>query len=228
MQAKHVMVAPVKTGNPEMTVREVAQVLTENRISALPIVDTEGTVIGIVSEGDLIRRAEIGTQKHRSWWLSLFISNVQLAEEYAKAHTRKVSDLMTHEIVSVKPDTPLSEVAQLFERHRIKRVPVIEGEKLVGIVTRSNLVQAIATAPQKEHRPLADEQIREKIQKRLDSESWARPMMINVTVSDGVVNLWGTVHAEAERNALRVAVENIAGVKAVNDHLALEPIPAWV
>ncbi|KAB0243967.1 CBS domain-containing protein [Microcystis aeruginosa EAWAG127a] len=109
--------------------------MSENRISALPIVDDAGKVTGIVSEGDLIRRAEIGTQKHRSWWLSLFTSNVQLAEEYSQAHSRTVKDLMSHEVISVEPETPLTEVAQLFERHRIKRVPVCEKGELVGIVT---------------------------------------------------------------------------------------------
>lgn len=228
MQAKHVMVSPVKTGTPDMTVREVAQVLSDNRISAIPIVDAAGKVIGIVSEGDLIRRAEIGTQKQRSWWLGLFTSNIQLAEEYARAHARKVKDLMTYQVIAAAPETSLSEIAQLFERHRIKRVPVLEGDKLVGIVTRGNLVQAIATAPQKEHRPLGDEQIRTKIQKRLETQVWANPMMVNVTVNEGAVSLWGTVRSEAERNALRVAVEDIAGVKAVNDNLVLEPLPAYV
>jgi CBS domain-containing protein len=228
MRAKHVMVSPVITGKTDMTVREVAKVLTENRISALPIVDDAGKLIGLISEGDLIRRAEIGTQKQRSWWLSLFTSNVQLAEEYARAHARKVQDLMTHDVISVEPDTPLSEIARLFERNHIKRVPVLENGKLVGIVTRGNLVQAIATAPQKQHRPLGDEEIRAKIQKRLEAQSWASPMLINVTVNEGTVNLWGLVRSEAERSAVRVAAEDIAGVKSIDDHLALEPLPGWV
>jgi len=228
MKAKHVMVSPVRTGKTDMTVREVATVLCENRISALPIVDDSGSLIGIVSEGDLIRRAEIGTQKQRSWWLSLFTSNIQLAEEYARAHGRKVADLMTHDVITAEPETPLSEIARLFERYGIKRVPVLDKGKLVGIVTRANLVQAIATAPQKDHRPLGDQAIREKIQKRLEGESWTNPLTINVTVNEGVVNLWGIVRSEAERHAVCVAAEGIAGVKSISDHLALEPVPAWV
>ncbi len=228
MKAKHVMVSPVRTGTADMTVRDVAKVLAEHHISALPIVDGAGKLIGIVSEGDLIRRAEIGTQKRRSWWLSLLISNVQLAEEYSHAHARSVKDMMTHDVICVQPDTSLSDIAHLFERHRIKRVPVVEGDKLVGIVTRGNLVQAIATAPQKEHRPLADDEIRKKIQKRLEGEPWSNPMLVNITVDDGVVNLWGLVRSEAERSAVRVAVEDIAGVKTVKDNLALESFPAWV
>lgn len=228
MKAKHVMASPVLTGTAKMTVREVAKILVENRISALPIVSADGDIIGIVSEGDLIRREEIGTQRQRSWWLSLFTSSVQLAEEYARAHSRKVEDLMTRDVISAGPETPLSEIAQLLERHRIKRVPILDQKKLVGIVTRSNLVQAIATAPQSGYPPLGDEDIRAKIQVRLEAESWINPMLINVTVNSGVVNLWGQVRSEAERKAVRVAVENIAGVSAINDHLALEPLPAWV
>lgn len=228
MKAKHVMVSPVITGTRGMSVRDVAKVLSDNRISALPIADEAGNIVGIVSEGDLIHRAEIGTQKQRSWWLSLLTSNVQLAEEYARSHAKKVDDVMTHEVVSVDPETPLSDVAQLFEKRRIKRVPVLKDGRLVGIVTRANLVQAIATAPQKEHRPLADEEIREKLQKRLEAQPWANVTMLNVTVSDGVVHLWGIVRSEAERNAIRVAVESIPGVRAVKDNLALESLPAWV
>ncbi|MBX3523580.1 MAG: CBS domain-containing protein [Xanthobacteraceae bacterium] len=228
MKAKHVMVSPVKVGRAEMTVREVAKMLTDNGISALPIIDEKGRLIGIVSEGDLIRRAEIGTQKHRSWWLSLFTSNIQLAEEYSRAHSRLIKDLMTNEVVTVDPETPLEKVAELFERHRIKRVPVCENGGLVGIVTRANLVQAIATAPQKAHSDLGDEQIRERARKRIESESWANTSSINITVKDGTVHLWGTVHSEAERNALRVAVENIAGVKEIKDNIVLEPFPVWM
>lgn len=228
MQAKHVMVSSVITGTADMTVLEIAEMLVANRISALPIVGKNGSVIGIVSEGDLIRRAEIGTQKQRSWWLSLFTSSVQLAEEYAHTHARKVKDLMTHEVISVVPDTALSEIARLLEFHRIKRVPVLDKEKLVGIVTRGDLVRVIATASQREQSPVADEEIRASILRRLDAESWTNAMLIDVTVNDGTVNLWGLIRSEAERRAVLVAVENIAGVKAINDQLALEPLPAWV
>ncbi len=228
MKAKHVMVAPVKTGRADMTVRDVANILTENHISALPIVDGAGAIIGVVSEGDLVRRAEIGTQKRRSWWLSLFTSKDLLAEEYARSHARLVKDLMTRDVVSVDPETPLAKIAELFERHRIKRVPVCENGKLVGIVTRANLVQAIATAPQKFHEDLKDEQIREKAMKRLAGEEWANANLINITVGQGTVHVWGLVNSEAERKAIVVAIENIAGVKAVNDNLVLEPMPAWI
>jgi len=228
MKAKHVMTSPVKTGTADLTVRDVARTLSDHHISALPIVNDAGKLIGIVSEGDLIRRSEIGTQKRRSWWLSLLVNNVQLAEEYALAHANNVKDMMTRDVICVGPETELSEIAYLFERHRIKRVPVVDGEKLVGIVTRGNLVQAIATAPLKDHRPLADDEIRKKVQSRLEGEPWANALMINMTVHEGVVSLWGVVRSEAERDAVRIAVEGIAGVKSVKDNLALEPLPTWL
>jgi CBS-domain-containing membrane protein len=228
MKAKDVMVSPVITGTVDMTIREVAKTLVQNRISALPIVDGNDDVIGIISEGDLICREEIGTQRQRSWLLSLFTSSVQLAEEYAREHARKVEYLMTHEVISVEPETALSEVTRLFEQHQIKRVPVLDQGKLVGIITRSNLVQAIATAPQIQQQSLGDEDIRARIQLELEAESWTNPMLINVTVNNGTVNLWGQIRSEAERRAVRIAAENVVGVKAISDHLTLEPLPAWL
>ncbi|MBS4083700.1 MAG: CBS domain-containing protein [Rhizobiales bacterium] len=223
MKAKHVMTAPVKTGKAEMTVREAAQIMSECRISALPIVDQSGSLVGIVSEGDLVRRAEIGTQRQRSWWLSLLTTDERLADEYARSHAAKIADIMTRKVISVDPNTPLSDIARIFERNQIKRVPVMESGKLVGIVTRSNLVQAVATAPQKKHLPLDDDEIREKIQSILATKSWAKPVGLNVTVNEGHVDLWGITRSDAERNAIRVLVEKVHGVKAVDDNLFVEP-----
>jgi CBS domain-containing protein len=228
MKAKHVMTHPVITATPDLTVRQVAQLLTEHRISALPVVDKAGKVIGLVSEGDLIRRFEIGTQRRRSWWLSLFTSNIQLAEEYAHAHATKIHDVMTYDVISVDPEAPLPEIARIFERNHIKRVPVLDNDKLVGIVTRANLVKAIATAPEKEHRPLRDEELHNKILERLEQLAWANLTTISVTVDEGTVTLRGLVNSEAERNAVRIAAEAVHGVKAVKNNLALEPVPAWL
>lgn len=210
-----------------MTVREVATILAEHHISALPIVDQRSQVVGIVSEGDLIRRAEIGTQKHRSWWLSLLTNPAQHAEEYVRAHGRKVDDLMTREVISVGPETPLPEIATLFERHNIKRVPVTENGKLVGIVTRGNLVQAIATAPQKQHKALDNEAIRQKILKRLEVMPWVNSRILNITVDNGNVLIWGFVRSEAEKDAIRVVAEGISGVTAVINNVVIQPAPTW-
>lgn len=223
MKAKHVMTWPVKTGKVDMTVREAARTMSENHISALPIVDEAGKLVGVVSEGDLVRRAEIGTHIQRSWWLSMLLTDKRLADEYTRSHAAKVGDVMSRKVISVEPETSLSEIARIFERNQIKRVPVLGSGKLVGIVTRSNLVQAIATAPQKEHRELEDEEIRTKIQKILESKSWAKPIGLNITVNDGRVDLWGVARSEAERNAIRVVVEKVHGVKGIEDNLFVEP-----
>lgn len=228
MRAKHVMTYPVITAVADQTVREVAQILSSRHISAVPIVDDSGKLIGLVSEGDLIRRFEIGTQVQRSWWLAIFITNVQLAEEYARAHAKKVKDVMTHDVISVEPETPLSEIARIFERNRIKRVPVLDGGKLVGIVTRANLVQAIATALQGKKQPLQAEELRDRILKHLEKQAWLNTATLNVTVENATVNLWGMVSTESERNALRIAVEEIADDKVVTNNVALEPAPAWL
>jgi CBS domain-containing protein len=228
MEARHVMTSPVKTGSLDMSVRDVAKMLSENRISAVPIVDENGEMIGIVSEGDLIRRAEIDTQRQRSWLTSLFTNKVQLAEEYARAHARTIRSLMTREVVHVEPETPLSRIVWLLERHQIKRVPVLDQGRLVGIVTRNDLVRAIAASPQDTSRPLGDEQICAEIRKFLEGKPWTDSTLIDVSVSDGAVDLDGLVRSEAEREAIHAAAERIAGVRAIKDHLALKPLPNWI
>jgi CBS-domain-containing membrane protein len=228
MRAKHVMTYPVITATPNRTIREIAQILTSHHISAVPIVDETGKLIGLVSEGDLIRRFEIGTQMRRSWWLSIFTTNARLAEEYARAHAGKVQDVMTQDVISVEPETPLSEIARIFERNRIKRVPVIDEGKLVGIVTRANLVQAIATAPLEQQWPLQDDELRDKVLKHLENQIWLNPTQLNVTIENSTVNLWGMVSTESERHAARIAAEEVAGGKTVNNNVALAPAPAWL
>lgn len=227
MRAKHVMTYPVITATADQTVREVALILSTRHISAVPIVDYSGKLIGLVSEGDLIRRFEIGTQMRRSWWLSIFTSNAKLADEYARAHAKKVLDVMTHDVITVVPGTPLSEIARIFERNRVKRVPVLDNGKLVGIVTRANLVQAIASAPQEKRPPLEDEELRDRILKHLGKQAWVNPGMLNVTVESATVSLWGMVSSESERTAMRIAVESIADGKTINNNVSLEPAPGW-
>jgi CBS domain-containing protein len=143
MKARDVMVSPVITTKPSASVKEVAHILLTHRISAVPVVDDAGKLVGIVSEGDLMRRADLGTERHRSWWLAaLFAEEEALAAEYVKQHSKKVSDVMTKHIVAATPDTPLNEIAGLLERHSIKRVPIVDNDALVGIVSRANIIQA--------------------------------------------------------------------------------------
>jgi CBS domain-containing protein len=223
MKARDVMISPVITVKPYSSVREVAKIFLERRISAVPVVDDQGKLVGIVSEGDLMHRAEAGTERRRSWWLRGLTGDETLAAEYAKAHAHKVSDVMTRNVITALPDTPLHEIAVLLEKNSIKRVPIVKDGALIGIVSRANLLQAVASARKELEVPLADTTIRDKILTHLKKQSWAHTGLLNVTVNDGVVNLWGMTDSDAERTAIRVAAETMSGVRAVNDHLFTRP-----
>jgi CBS domain-containing protein len=228
MKAHDVMVSPVVTVKRSATVKDVAKLFLEHQISAVPVVDEQGKLVGIVSEGDLVHRAEIGTEQHRSWWLLLFPEDQALAADYIKAHGRKVEDVMTRNVITATPDTPLNEIARLLEAHGIKRVPIMRDGQLVGIVSRANLVQAVASSGSKLEIPLSDANIRNKLLAHLNTQRWARTGLLNATVSDGVVDLWGITGSETERKAIRVAAETMAGVRAVNDHLMVRRMESLV
>jgi len=223
MVARDVMTRRVVTVAPETSVPEVARLLLEKRISAVPVVDGEGRIVGIVSEGDLMTRPESGTTRRRSWWLSL-LSGEEDAATYVKTHGSRAADVMTRDVVTVAEDTPLGDVARILEERRIKRVPVVRRGKLVGIVSRADLLQGLASAKARPRKAGgSDRVIREKLLKALGRESWAPLGQINVTVSGGVVHLWGLADSAEQRRALRVAAESIAGVRAVEDHLGEVP-----
>ena len=224
MKARDVMVSPVVTVKPGSSIQEAAKLLLERRISALPVVDDKGKVVGIVSEGDLMRRAEAGTERRRSWWLEPFVSSDVIAEEYTKAHSRKVADVMARNVVTAAPDTPLHEIAALLEKNAIKRVPIVENGQLVGIVSRANLVQAVASSRKGLEVPLSDTALREKILNNLKQQPWANTALLNVTVNGGIVDLWGIAQSEAEHKAIRTAAETTPGVSAVNDNLVTRSV----
>ena len=220
LQAKDVMTSQVIAAGADASVSDVARLLASHGISAVPIVD-KGTLIGIVSEGDLLRRAEIGTAvPHRSWWLRLFTDNADLASDYTKSHSVRVTDVMTRSVATVTEDTPLAEVADLLEKKRIKRVPVVRAGKVVGIVSRANLIRAIATAKRTPLEKMSrdDGTIRSTLLEALRSEPWTSVGSSDVTVTDGVVEFWGVYHSEAEREASHVLAANVAGVRGVEDH----------
>lgn len=224
MEARDVMATPVITVKPYSSVNEVAETLLEKRISALPVVDDDGKLVGIISEGDLLHRVESATARRRSWWLQLMTSDTTLASEYVKAHSHKVGDIMTPSVITASPETPLSEIAILMEQHAINRVPILhENGRLVGIVTRSNLVQAVATASKPLQIDVSDRTIREKLLAHLNAQPWAHTELLTVSVGDGVVNLWGLVGSDTERQAIRVAAEETPGVRAVNDYMSKRP-----
>jgi CBS domain-containing protein len=223
MRARDIMASPVITVKPESSIRDVAQLFVERHISGAPVVDAAGKLVGIVSERDLLHRRETGTEHRRSWWLYLLTRPETLAADYIRERAPKVADVMSRDVITVRPDTPLRDVAQLLETRRIKRVPVLENAQIVGIVSRANLIQALASAPDTAKVASSDSAIREKLIEHLKRQPWARSSLVNITVAEGVVGLWGFVGSETERRALRVAAEATPGVANVDDHLAMRP-----
>jgi CBS domain-containing protein len=225
MKARDVMVSPVITVGENSTVGDVAKLLIAHHISAVPVVDDAGRLAGIVSEADLMRRKEAGTERPTSWWLAMISGDRALATEYVQSHATRVADVMTKDVETAHADTPLHEIADLFEEKHIKRVPIVnDAGDLVGIVSRANIIQAVASARPKIEITAPDARIREKLIAELKKQSWSHVHKLNVTVTNGVVDLWGFTQSEQERQAIRVAAESIPGVSAVNDHLMREPV----
>lgn len=223
MLAKDFMTTAVITVSPDTAVSEIARTMLANQINGVPVVDTNGHVLGIVSEGDLIRRPETGTEPHHTWWLRMFGAAEDLAAEYSKTHGLRAEDVMSPSVISVPEDMPAGEIAELLEKRRIKRLPVVRGKTLVGIVSRANLIQALATrksaaseAPTKD-----DRAIREQILGTIDREFGGRMWLIDITVIGGTVNIWGAAESVAEKDAIRIAAESVPGVVAVMDHVGV-------
>jgi len=221
MKAKDVMTSPVVTIEPDVDVLQAVRIMLQRRVSGLPVVEKDGRLVGIVTEGDFLRRAETGTQRRRPRWLEFLVGPGRLAQDYARAHARKVGDVMTAEPITVDESTALDDIVKLMEKRQIKRIPVVRGSDVVGIVSRANLLHALASVA-REAKPAAqsDAAIRALFMDELSKQSWAPVALINPVVRDGVVELWGTITDERERAALVVAAENVPGVKAVRDHLA--------
>ena len=219
MRASDVMTSNVISVTPDMTVREVARIFVDNGISGAPVLDPDGHVAGMISEGDLLRRSEIGTdERTRTSWLDIWSASHE-ARDYIKTHALKVRDVMTTDVVTVQPDTLLGEVAGILETRRIKRVPVTKAGQLVGIVSRANLVQALASVPDEPTSDvtLSDAEIRAMLMGELAGRKWAFAGR-NIVVADGVVHLWGVFQSTEAVDAVRVAAQNIPGVKRVEDH----------
>jgi CBS domain-containing protein len=223
MRARDVMTRHVITVGPDMNIRAIANTLVKNKISAVPVVGIDSKLLGIVSEGDLIRRAETGTERRHSWWLNLFTSSDTLAAEFVKSHARKAKDVMTRNVITASPGTRLRVIANLLEKHQIKRIPIMENDRLVGIVSRANLVQVLASEKADTLEiEQTDASVRQALVSQLDEQPWAR--RINVVVQKGVVDLWGFVNNEEERKAIRVTAEATPGVQTVNDNLRIYPL----
>jgi CBS domain-containing protein len=230
MKAKDVMTSTVISVQPNATILQAARQMLQHHISGLPVITQSGEIVGILSEGDFLRRREIATERRHSRWLEFLMGPGKLAVEYTHSHGSKVAEVMTTEVHTVTEDTTLEDIVELMERRRIKRVPVMRGKEVVGMVTRSNLMRAMVSLARAEQKPANDDAtIRETLLAEMQKESWAPAAMVNVVVRDGIVELWGVVIDERQREALKVAAENIPGVKAVKDHMVwLEPTSGMV
>ena len=228
MKAHDVMTWGAITVKPDESVTRAVQLMLQNKISGLPVVDDKGEFVGIVTEGDFLRRGELGTQRQRPRWLEFLLGPGRLAAEYVQASGQKVAQVMTPEVKTIAPETPLEEIVRLMEHHRVKRLPVVQDGKLVGIVSRADLLHALGSVA-RDLEPAAgdDATIRERIIAECAKQRWAPH--INVVVQDGVVSLWGVITDDRARDAFMVAAENVPGVKGVHDHLAwIEPMSGMV
>jgi CBS domain-containing protein len=230
MNAGDVLTKPAVTVEPDDSIMYAIQLMLKLRISGLPVVDNTGALVGILTEGDLLRRAELGTQKRRPRWIEFLVGPGRLASEYVSACGRKVHEVMTTPVHVVTEDTPLTDVVKIMESKQVKRLPVLRDGRLVGILSRANLLRALASVA-RETKPasVGDAPIRQHLLAELAKQSWAPVALVDVIVKDGVVHLWGTLTEERQRQGIRVVAENTPGVKRVEDHLVwIEPVSGIV
>jgi CBS domain-containing protein len=225
MKAQDIMTRDVISIDSDSTVLQAARLMLQHHISGLPVIDKNGELVGVLSEGDFLRRRETKTERKRSRWLEFLMGPGRIAAEYSHSHGSKVSEVMTTEVQSVEQDTALEDIVEVMERKRIKRVPVLCGGQVVGIITRSNLMRAmVSLARSAQPASKNDAEIRAKLLAEMQKEKWAPLATVDVVVHEGIVELWGAIIDERQRTALKVAAENTAGVKSVIDHLVwVEP-----
>jgi CBS domain-containing protein len=222
MRAKDIMTRDVFTVSPSANVREAAKLMVSKRLSGLPVVTSDGRPVGMLTASDLLHRVETGTEKRSSWFTSFFSDPDDMARQYAKAHGLKAHEVMSRHVISVRDDTDLSEVADVLDRNRLKRVPVVRDGTLVGIISRSDLVRILSEASVGQ--PIAtsdDAALQNAIWHEVRKQKWLDSGYVNITVKDGVVEAWGMVASAEQRNALLVLVEEAAGAAKVEDHLGV-------
>lgn len=229
MKASDVMTRDVVTVAPETTVREIAALMTAKRISGVPVVGADGRLVGIVSETDLLHRAETGTERQRKWWLGIFADTDSLAREYAKSHGLKASDVMSAAVVTVDADTELARVADILDTRNLKRLPVLDDGKPVGIITQGDLVRALASVkPRPADIEIDDKALCDVIGGRMRAAQWLSSNLVSVAVEGGVVRLTGLVSSPDQHQALRVLAEETPGVVRVDDMLTVRKMSVTV
>lgn len=218
MKARDIMVKPVLTVKASTSVLDLAKLLSEKRISGLPVVDDNGALIGIVSETDLLHRAETGTEKKRKWWMQVLVDSEALARDFVKTHGTRTADIMCPYVISVSADADLKHVAETLDANNIKRVPVMEGDKLVGIITRGDLVRALVAAQFKLPAGATDDvELQKRIMSRIEQQPWLNQTYLSVMVLDGKVEMSGFVASEAQHTALRILAEEAGGRNIVDN-----------
>jgi len=219
MRAHQIMTRPVITVTPDTSIIDAANIMLQRHVSGLPVVDASGKLVGVVSEGDFIRRSEIGTGRKRGRWLRFILGPGKSASDFVHEHGRKVSEVMTKSPLTITEDTALAEIVQIMEKNHVKRLPVVRGSQVVGIVSRANLLQAVATLARQVPDPTADDDhIRNRVIDAIEKHDWC-PFGLSVIVKDGIVHLSGVITDESSRQAAMVAAESVDGVKKVHDHL---------
>jgi CBS-domain-containing membrane protein len=230
MKARDVMTSDVVSIGPDASILEALRLMLDRRISGLPVLDAQQRLVGIVTEGDFLHRAETGTERRHRGLTAFLMGPGRLADEYVRTHGRKVAEVMTPDPVTITEDAPLDAIVDLMERRHMKRFPVMRDGRVVGIVSRANLLHALAALTRKPRAAnTSDAAVREQVLTALTKESWAPKHAIDVVVHNGVVELWGSIFDERERAAVRVVAENVSGVKEVKDHLVwVEPMSGMV
>jgi CBS domain-containing protein len=227
MFASEFMTSPVKTIGPDATIEEAIELLLSLHVSGLPVTDADGRLVGLVSEGDFLHRAELGTAKRKPRWIEFLLGPGEVAESYVMSHGRKVHDVMTRDVATVGESASVNEVVEVMERRKVKRLPVMSGDRVVGIITRSDLLRVLSKAVTPKPASAAectDQAILDRLLAELREQGFASPKTLDVTVDQGIVTLTGEIFDERQRPALVVAAENIAGVNRVVDKLVwIEP-----
>lgn len=232
MQAKDIMTRDVATVPPDASIREAAKLMTDRRLSGLPVVTADGRIIGILTASDLLHRVETGAARRPSWFSSFFARPDELARQYAKDHGRKVHEVMSRHVVSVLENANLSEVADVLDRNGFKRVPVTRDGALVGIISRGDLVRVLSQTSLNDTAPRSDDAaLQHAIMQQVRQQPWLNSGFVNITVKDGTVDVWGSVTSTEQHTALLVLVKEVAGTAVVVDNVrvgAIEALPGWV
>lgn len=222
MQAHDIMTKDLVFVRPETPVRDIAALMTEKRISGLPVLAADGQLLGIVSQSDLLHRWEIGTEPKYKWWLKIFSDSDSLARAFSKTHGIMAKDVMTCHLISVKHDTDLGDVASLLDQSKVKRLPVLQDGKLVGIITRSDLVKAFSQSPKPVDQQVVDDALLQRaLADKMRGQTWLNQTYLSIVVEQGIVQLWGYASSQDQRQALKILIEETEGVKSIDDRLII-------